>query len=274
MVCATLAWSAEPSQDASAIAWRPGFDKAMELARQEGKPVLLDFWATWCHPCRDMDSQLWSRSDVVALSSKFVCIRVDVDREPGLARRFMVAAFPTVILEDPWGTEIARREGFGNIDDYLTLLDAMPRDFSDVGPWQTRLATNRHDPQALREIGLAYQKMKLFQASTTFLERALATSEVRSEPETRAELLTVIGWNQFKLGDLKSARKSFERCLKEVPTHKAIDVTVYGLFAVHLAAGERQEAGPLLQRLDSCCPASTLTARAHRDMDSTVAEHQ
>jgi hypothetical protein len=40
----------------------------------------------------------------------------------------------------------------------------------------------------------------------------------------------------------------------------------------HLAAGERQEAEPLLQRLDSCCPTSRLTARAHTDLKPVVAQ--
>ena len=272
LLCTTLAWSAERSPTAPAIEWRQRWDEAMELARNQGKPVLMDFWATWCQPCREMEVQLWSRTDVVALASKFVCLRVDVDRHPEIAQRYRADALPTVVLSDPWGTEIARREGFSRADDYLGILRAMPGDFSEIGPWQARLAANRRDPQALREIGLAYHRMKLFQASTVFLEKALARSEVRSQPEVLAEVLTVIGWNSLKIGSFKSAKRTFERCLKDVPTHRALDVTVYGLFAAHLAAGERQEAEPLLHRLESCCPDSPLTLRAHVDLKPLVAQ--
>jgi len=270
--CATVAWSAEQSQTAPAIQWHKRWDQAMELARKEGKPVLLDFWATWCQPCREMEFHLWSRADVVALAGKFIWLRVDVDHQPEIAQRYRADALPTVVLSDPWGTEIARRQGFGNADEYLGILMAMPGDFSEVAPWQARLAANRSDLQALREIGLAYHRMKLFQASTEFLGKALATREVRSQPEVLAEALTVIGWNSLKTGNFKAARKSFERCLREVPTHRALDVTVYGLFAAHLAAGERQEAEPLLHRLESCCPDSALTQRARTDLKPVVAQ--
>ena len=64
------------------------------------------------------------------------------------------------------------------------------------------------------------------------------------------------------------AKKSFERCLKEIPTHPALPVTLYGLFAVHLAEGDRQQAEPLLQRLESCCPDSEMTRLARQDLDN------
>jgi len=272
LICAALAWSAEPSPATPAIEWRTRLDKAMDLARQDGKPVLLDFTASWCPACREMERQLWSRPDVVTLSDKFVCVKVDVDRSPELAQRYRTQALPTLIFSDPWGTEIARREGFGAADEYLTLFRAIPGDFSDLAPWQARLDASRHDPEALRQIGIAYQKLNLFQASTEFLERALKTNQVRSQPEVLAEILTLIGWNSLKMGNLESAKKSFERCLKEIPTHGSLDMTLYGLFFAHLSAGERQEAEPLLQRLDSCCPTSRLTARAHADLKLVVAQ--
>jgi tetratricopeptide (TPR) repeat protein len=205
------------------------------------------------------------------LSRKFVCLRIDIDQDPVNAHRYRTESVPTVIFADPWGTELARRTGFGQPDEYLDLLRAVPADYSEVSKWQTRLAENPRDLEAVHQAGLAYHRMRLFDTSNEFLDRVVAAKETRANPDRLAEALTIEGWNHLKLRRFDRARKSFERCLKEVPSHPSIDVTLYGLFAVHVAEGETREAEPLLQRLEDCCAASALTARARKEIASPVA---
>ena len=55
-----------------------------------GEPLLVDFWAPWCRPCKTLESILEELPLAVA--------RVNVDEEPGIASRFDVLSIPTVIL--------------------------------------------------------------------------------------------------------------------------------------------------------------------------------
>jgi thioredoxin 1 len=59
-------------------------------------PVLVDFWAEWCGPCKAMDPVLDDLSRELAGRVKIV--KLDVDANPGITARFNVRSMPTMIV--------------------------------------------------------------------------------------------------------------------------------------------------------------------------------
>lgn len=62
---------------------------------QSTKPVLIDFWASWCGPCRMMSPVIDS---VAAEATEFVVGKVNIDDEPELARKYGVMSIPTLAV--------------------------------------------------------------------------------------------------------------------------------------------------------------------------------
>lgn len=96
---------------------KESFDKSLN----EGKLMMVDFWANWCGPCRMLGPVIEQLAE--QYGDKAVIGKVDVDDQAELAMRYGVMSIPTVIFFKD-GKEIDRKVGVMPEASYTAVLDA------------------------------------------------------------------------------------------------------------------------------------------------------
>jgi uncharacterized protein YyaL (SSP411 family) len=96
-----------------AFEWSAFSPETFERARREGKFILIDGAAEWCHWCHVMDATTYLDPEIgKILHDKFVTIRVDIDERPDIGERYGAWGWPATILMTPGAEELGKYRGY------------------------------------------------------------------------------------------------------------------------------------------------------------------
>jgi thiol:disulfide interchange protein DsbD len=110
------------------LAWQPFEESAVQAAVASGRPVVLDFYADWCIPCKELDEKTFSHPEVAARLASFARFKVDLTRSTrenaAVRERYQALGVPTVVFYNR-GREVAdtRLSGFEAPGEFLARLD-------------------------------------------------------------------------------------------------------------------------------------------------------
>lgn len=114
------------------IEWIGGSDTTVDAALKSSRPVVIDFTAEWCVPCKELDHFTFSDERVVAMAKNFKMIKVDLTKtgDPkanAVKDRFAIVGVPTVLLFDKNGVlrDDLTFSGFIDADEFLKKMTAL-----------------------------------------------------------------------------------------------------------------------------------------------------
>lgn len=96
-----------------ALPWATLGDDVFVRARREGRLVVIDGSAEWCHWCHVMEASTYHDPEVrQILDARFVAVKVDVDSRPDFEERYAAWGWPATVLMDANGTELGKYKGY------------------------------------------------------------------------------------------------------------------------------------------------------------------
>lgn len=144
--------TAQAKSGEGAIDWQPFAPAAFAQARTEGKLVLLDLVAVWCHWCHVMDAKTYSDPEVAAYINKhYVPVKADHDARPDLAERYRDWGWPATVVLNADGEDVLKRAGYIDRDAMLDMLTAVVVDPTPERDTSTPVPEQLADGQELSE---------------------------------------------------------------------------------------------------------------------------
>ncbi len=111
------------SPPAAPVAWNDFTPALFARAKAEGRFVVLDGAAEWCHFCHVMDEKTYGDARVRAVLQKhFLASKVDVDTRPDIEERYTDWGWPATVIFSPDGHELGKYRGFIPPEEFLEIL--------------------------------------------------------------------------------------------------------------------------------------------------------
>jgi thiol:disulfide interchange protein DsbD len=128
-VIAVAVYALVPSQKNSPD-WQNYSDAAFDASMKNQERMILDFYADWCIPCKELDAMTFSDPAVVKESKSFTTYKIDLTQTASestekLTARFQIKGVPTVLIINSQGKEVERITGFLKAEEFLKIIRAV-----------------------------------------------------------------------------------------------------------------------------------------------------
>ncbi|MFB3057399.1 MAG: protein-disulfide reductase DsbD family protein, partial [Ignavibacteriaceae bacterium] len=111
--------------DTKSVAWQPYSEES--VAEISNRGVIIDFYADWCIPCKELDALTFSDPEVIEVSEEFETYKADLTESLSpevehLREKYKIVGVPTVLILNSKGEEVERITGFVTAEEFLNIM--------------------------------------------------------------------------------------------------------------------------------------------------------
>ena len=247
---------------AQEVQWQQNFAAAQAQAKEQQRPMLLDFGTTNCTWCRRLEATTFRDPAVMkTLAERFITVKIDAERDPQLTQSYGVNAFPTLVFLSPEGRVIGKQEGYVEAPRFSLQLERAIRE-SGPPPEKPMLLTRRTLPVAIADAKRVREAGRLLAVAqddyragqyVLSLERCkqiiVGYSDTPAEPEA-----------QRLAADIKADPEK-SRQVRVGLSNTLAEIYLTGAETA-VKEGRLHAAEALLERVQQCCPESPYAGTA------------
>lgn len=116
------AGSREVNPEELSAKWFYSLDEAVKVASASNRRIFVDFYAEWCGPCKRLEADCFGTPEFAALAKKVVFLRIDVDKQESVSRKYGIEAMPTQMILDQNGNVINKTVGYANRSTFFNWI--------------------------------------------------------------------------------------------------------------------------------------------------------
>jgi len=103
--------------------WYYDLEEAKKAAQASNRKIFVDFFATWCGPCKKLDAEVLQTEQFKEYGKYFVFCKIDVDAQQGVAQHYGITAMPTQMVLDANGGVLGKTVGYGAPAGFYSFID-------------------------------------------------------------------------------------------------------------------------------------------------------
>lgn len=219
------------------------FDQILSQAKQENRHVIIDFYATWCGPCKRLDEVTYQDANVIEFLNSNIPVKYDAEKGVGeeLAGKYRIVAYPTLLVIAPDGKVIDRHIGYLEPEPFIGKMKDYINGVGTITDLEKQLKEKPDDVALLLEVGMKHADAVRAEAAEKCLNKVLEL-DPEGKVADRGEVFYALGDANYYAKRYPQAREYLSQAIEYALDEKSSETALRRLAYVEHKLGNSDAA--------------------------------